>query len=83
MIMNKLFGHLFGKGVVIYIDDILIFEPDSVKHKELLKQVLSILQENKLVLNQEKCLFMVNEVDFLGYHLSSTGITMHPERFKQ
>jgi hypothetical protein len=80
MIMNKLFSHLFGKGVYVYIDDILIAEPDPKKHRALLLQMLDILKKHNFVLNESKCLFEVDSVDFLGYHLSSLGVTMQHDK---
>ena len=77
-IMHRLFAHLLGRGVVIYLDDILIFESDPVKHRELVKEVLQVLKDNELVANFDKCEFEVKEVDFLGYHLSPSGVTMQP-----
>jgi transposase InsO family protein len=80
VVMNKLFGHLFGRGVAVYIDDILIFEPDPKKHRVLIFEVLEILKNNRLILNLNKCVFEVDSVDFLGYDLSAKGIKMQENK---
>jgi transposase InsO family protein len=80
--MNKFFGHLFGKGVFVYIDDILIAEPDPVLHRKLLFDVLQVLKDNQLTANLSKCFFEVDTVEFLGYLLSPAGIQMQDSKVK-
>ena len=58
-LMNWLFHDKIGNGLWIYIDDILVYEEDPVKHRALLQHVLQVLRENKLVANLAKCEFEV------------------------
>jgi hypothetical protein len=58
----------------IYIDDVLVA---SVSHEQQLKdlqQVLERFQQHGLVLNMEKCEVGVRELDYLGHHITPTGI---------
>ena len=57
----------------MYLDDILIYSPDVETHRDHVRQVLQILRDNKLYAKLEKCVFAVQEVQFLGYLLSSSG----------
>jgi hypothetical protein len=41
-----------------------------------------ILQENHLFLRPQKCLFEVEEIDFLGMQLNRNGITIDPGKIK-
>ena len=43
--------------MVVYLDDILIFTRMEEKHVKAIRQVLQVLQENKLFLRPEKCEF--------------------------
>jgi len=43
--------------MVVYLDDILIFTRMEEEHAKAIRQVLQILQENKLFLHLEKCKF--------------------------
>ena len=60
--------------VFIYMDDLLIFSENEEQHSKDLKQVLEILSKNDLRISTEKCTFFRNEVEFLGFNLSSKGL---------
>jgi len=40
--------------MVVYLDDILIFTRTEEEHAKVIRQVLQVLQENKLFLHLEK-----------------------------
>jgi Reverse transcriptase (RNA-dependent DNA polymerase) len=61
--------------ILIYLDDILIFSPSCSQHISHLHTVNSILTENGLHINPAKCVFAQEEVDFLGHHITLTGLT--------
>ncbi len=46
---------------------------DHVQHVEHLKEILSRLKAQGLVLNAEKCQLGVSEIDYLGHRISATG----------
>jgi hypothetical protein len=64
----------------VYLDDILVASPDEKSHWYHLQAVFSVLQQNGLVINPEKCLLACSTVDFLGHRLSSAGIGPLPSR---
>jgi hypothetical protein len=61
--------------IFIYLDDILIFSPSCSQHLSHLHTALSILAENGLHINPARCVFAQEEVDFLGHHITPTGLT--------
>lgn len=63
-----------SKFAVNFIDDILIFSDTEEEHEEALNMVLSTLREYGVLLNKDKCVFKVTELDFLGHTISSEGI---------
>lgn len=71
-IMEKML--LSCEGTVVFIDDILIFGTNIKEHDERLRQTTRILEENKVLLNTEKCIYRTTTIQFLGHELSSTGI---------
>ena len=79
MMMNDIFRALVEEGVVaVYMDDILIFTKTLEEHRRVVKQVLQILKDNNLYLKPEKCIFEVEEVEFLGLILSKDCVKMDP-----
>ncbi|XP_035832992.1 uncharacterized mitochondrial protein AtMg00860-like [Helianthus annuus] len=74
--MNQVFKNLNGPCVVVYFDDILVFSKDVNQHLRHLRQVFSILREQKLYANRAKYQFLSQEVLFLGYKISKQGISM-------
>uniref|UniRef100_A0A251TRQ2 RNA-directed DNA polymerase n=1 Tax=Helianthus annuus TaxID=4232 RepID=A0A251TRQ2_HELAN len=75
-LMNHVFKALIGHCVVVYFDDILVFSQDIRQHLLHLRQVFTILRDQKLYANRAKCHFLSPEVLFLGYLISENGIRM-------
>ena len=59
----------------VYLDDILVASVDHQQHHQHLQQVLERLAEHGLVLNAEKCQLGLEQLDYLGHHVTATGIT--------
>lgn len=62
--------------VIVYIDDILIPTKTVELNLEVLKEVLSILKRHGFELNYMKCQFLKKKIEYLGYTVSSEGITL-------
>lgn len=62
-------------GIAIYLDDIIVHAPNAVIHEQRLRDTFAALSQHNLTLNVEKCLFAVQEVDFVGFHVSAEGLS--------
>jgi len=60
--LKHIFSEKIDRGVVVYINDILIYTETEEQDIELVHWVLQKLTENKLCVNIDKCLFHVPEV---------------------
>lgn len=60
--------------VYTYIDDILVSSNSIEEHYEHLRIVFQRLKQAHLRLNVSKCVFAVEELEFLGYSVNSKGI---------
>jgi hypothetical protein len=80
--MNDIFCEWLDDFVVVYIDDILIYNSSLEEHEEHLRQVFQRLRENKLYAKLEKCEFEVKEVDFLGHRITQEGLKMDDHKVK-
>ena len=76
--LNDIFRTLLGQGVIVYIDDILIYASTLERLRELTKQVLEIIDRASLYLNFEKCEFERTSIIFLGFIISKQGIQANP-----
>ncbi|XP_058828130.1 uncharacterized protein K02A2.6-like [Topomyia yanbarensis] len=63
-----------SKNTANFIDDILIFGKTESEHDAALELVLYTLKDYGVLLNQKKCVFKVEKLDFLGHTLSSQSI---------
>ena len=70
--MNELLKGL--EGVVVYMDDILVYGSNMKEHDERLSKVLHVLKENRLKLNDSKCHYRQSELKFLGQSISKDGV---------
>ncbi len=82
-IMNNIFKDLIASGAVtVYLDDILIMSKTKEEHCCITREVLKILQKNKLFLKAEKCEFETLEMEYLGVIISEGSIHMDPVKIQ-
>ena len=60
----------------MYLNDILIYSESCEEHEKLQKEELSRLKYNHLQVNLAKSMFEVEEVEFVGYIVSTQGLAM-------
>jgi len=80
--MNDIFFDLLGVCVMIYLDDILIYLNDMSEHHRHIKEVLKHLYKAGLYAKAEKCEFHSESVEYLGYILSPSSLTMSDDKIK-
>lgn len=62
------------EGVLVYLDDIIVYGPNKEEHDRRLRLVLNRLDYYKVRLNVEKCEFRKSSLIFLGYIITPEGI---------
>lgn len=62
------------KGIVNFIDDILVTGSNDIEHLNNLKEVMKRFRENGIRLNKSKCLFFQKEINYLGHIISKEGL---------
>jgi hypothetical protein len=78
---NDIFRDFLDIFIIVYLDDyILIYSKNQEEHEIHVHQTLQRLREYGLHAKLEKFSFDQNQVEFLGYIVSSSGIPMDPTK---
>ena len=78
--MNDIFGDLLNVCMLVYLDDILIYSDSEEEHIWHIREVLHRLRQHNLYACTDKCFFHVQTVEYLGYILSPSGLTMAADK---
>jgi len=71
---------MLDMGVLAYMDDILVYAKTEEEYDNLVREVLRRLQENKLAISPEKCVWKIHQVEFLGYVIGRDRIKTSEEK---
>ena len=80
-LMNSIFKPFLRKFVLVFFDDILIYNKSWKDHVEHVDKALQLLEEKQLYAKISKCFFGVQEVEYLG-HIVSHGVKVDPSKIK-
>lgn len=81
--MNDALRGLIGKICHCYMDNIIIWSQSIQEHKCNIKTVMETLREAELLCLPMKMSLFLEEVDFLGYQISTHGIKADPEKIEK
>ena len=80
--MTEIFSDLLYQGVLVFIDDILIYTDTWEKHVKLVDEVLHRLSAHNLQAKMGKCHFGAQEVKYLGSVISYQHRKPDPDKVK-
>ena len=78
--INKALGELVDHICIVYLDDIIIYSRSRDAHVAHVKSILKRLRQYGLFCNPKKCEFFQTRVEFLGYVVSTEGVSMDPRK---
>ena len=81
-LMNEVFKPFIGHFVVVYFDDILVYNQSEREHVDHLKQVFKVLRRQKLYAKIEKCEFFTPQLTFLGHMVSAQCIQANQSKIE-
>ena len=81
-LMHKVFQPYLDQFVVVIIDDILIYSKSEEEHEGHLRIVLQVLRDHQLYAKFNKCGFWLIEVKLLGHVISTSGVSVDPEKIE-
>jgi len=80
--MNKILREFLDHGVVVYLDDILIYSKNMEEQIKLVQKVLDRPEQQDSAVSLKKSVFHQEEVEFLGYIVKTSGVTMRDRKVK-
>ena len=69
-LMERVLAGLVWHGVLVYIDDIIVYDSTWAGSLKKLEQVLERLRCANLKLKAKKCFLLRQEVEYLGHEVS-------------
>ena len=80
--MNDIFSDLLHVNVIIYLDNILVFSDNPDDHIKHVREVFWRLRLNALYARPDKFFFSKDTVEYLGFILTTDGLTMDPRKIQ-
>jgi len=78
--MNTILPEFLDQGVVVYLDDILIYSKTIEEHQSVVKHILARLERHDLAVFLKISLFHVDRVEFLAYIVGKSGVTISEKK---
>ena len=78
--MNQIFQPFLRKGVLVFMDDILVYTSTLDEHVALLQQVFDIIQQHQFLIKLSKCSFGQHQIEYLGHCISALGVPTEPSK---
>jgi hypothetical protein len=79
-IMNEVLAPFLRKFVMVFLDDILVYNPNPQEHLTHLRLVLLKLREHQLYMKASKCSFAKTKLEYLGHIISDQGVAADPAK---
>jgi hypothetical protein len=80
--MNHIFKDQLRKSVLVFFDDIFVYNKTWQEHLRHLDAVLSIMEAQSLYTKESKCEFGMTKILYLGHIISAQGVQVHQEKIK-
>ncbi|KAK1693348.1 hypothetical protein QYE76_010045 [Lolium multiflorum] len=79
-VMNSVLRPCLRRSVLVFMDDILVYSPSLEQHREHLREVLTLLRDDKLFVKRSKCSFACHTLEYLGHIVSADGVATDPKK---
>ena len=79
-LMNDVLQSFLRRFVLVFFDDILIYNSSWAEHLQHIGLVLTALRAHRLHLKRSKCSFGASSVAYLGHVISAAGVAMDADK---
>src|SRR5205085_11638869 len=80
--MNEVLRDFLDQGVVVYLDNVLIYSKTRTEHVQLVRKVLHKLTQHNLIVAGNKSIFHVPETELLGFMVNGQEMYVSDETTK-
>jgi hypothetical protein len=80
--MNHVFNKQLRKHLLVFFDDLLIYDKKWEEHLQHVDHILSIMEEQSLYAKESKCEFGMTKVLYLRHIIGEKGVKVHQEKIK-
>lgn len=81
-LMNEIFKPYLRRLILVFFDDILVYNKNLEDHGQHLKLTLEVLRAHSLLAKPSKCRFACAEVSYLGHLISARWLRADPEKIR-
>ena len=81
-LITQILRTFIGVFVVVYFDDILIYNQTRKDHLDHLRKVYQVLRTESLYANPKKCVFMTDCIIFLDFVVIPDGMSADPKKIR-
>ena len=78
--VNKILTKRFDLCVIIYLNDIVIYFMNRKQHIENVKWMFQRLMKHKFFINNVKCKWFIDNIDFLNFVIFSKNVQMQKDK---
>lgn len=80
--INTILSELIGKGIYVYLDDVIVYARTKEEHDQIIWRILRLLREHNIQLKISKCIFYARKFEYLGHIVSENGMTVNPKKIE-
>ncbi len=80
--MNDNLMNYLDEFVIIYLNDIVVYNNSKKKHVRHVRKILQRLREIEIQIDVNKCEFHITEIKFLSMIIERDDIKMNSEKIK-
>ncbi|KAL6180390.1 hypothetical protein ACLB2K_047053 [Fragaria x ananassa] len=81
-VMKEVLREHLRKFTLVFFDDILVYSPFMQEHLKHLELVFEKLRRHCLKIKSSKCVFAVQQVEYLGHVISKRGVLVDPTKIQ-
>ena len=73
-LLDNVLRPYLGQFVVVFLDNILVYNKTCKKHKKHLCLVFELLKQHSLFAKESECVFFAEEIQYLGHIIYVKGM---------